>query len=122
MTPEGSDLRVFLGNDACIDPPQPDWPDKFGLSGSADPDNDDHGPTGRSWSPTVTRLQIVARGKVGVQLKWARLELTECDDPGTLSIRGVAATRYGAKHFVRHPNPWGHGAGRAGVAARLITR
>jgi hypothetical protein len=30
---------------------------------------------------------------VGARSKWARPELTECDDPGTLCGRGVALVR-----------------------------
>ncbi len=93
VTPQGSDLRVFLGHDACVDPPQSQSPDKFGLSGTADPDNDDHWSTDRSWSTAVIHGQIVARGEVGARSEWAGPELTECDDPGTLFGRGVALIR-----------------------------
>lgn len=93
VTPQGSDLRVFLGYDACVDPPQSQSPDKFGLSGTADPDNDDHWSTDRSWSTAVIHVQIVACHEVGARSEWAGPELTECDDPGTLFGRGVALIR-----------------------------
>jgi hypothetical protein len=93
VTPQGSDLRVFLGYDACIYPPQSQSPDKFGLSGTADPDNDDHWSTDRSWSTAVIHGQIVACHEVGARSEWAGPELTECDDPGTLFGRGVALIR-----------------------------
>jgi len=93
VTPQGSDLRVFLGHDACVDPPQSQSPDKFGLSGTADPDNDDHWSTDRSWSTAVIHVQIVACHEVGARSEWAGPELTECDDPGTLFGRGVALIR-----------------------------
>lgn len=93
VTPQGSDLRVFLGYDACIYPPQSQSPDKFGLSGTADPDNDDHWSTDRSWSTAVIHVQIVACHEVGARSEWAGPELTECDDPGTLFGRGVALIR-----------------------------
>ena len=93
VTPQGSDLRVFLGYDACVDPSQSQSPDKFGLSGTADPDNDDHWSTDRSWSTAVIHVQIVACHEVGARSEWAGPELTECDDPGTLFGRGVALIR-----------------------------
>ena len=93
VTPQGSDLRVFLGYNACVDPPQSQSPDKFGLSGTADPYHDDHWSIDRSWSSPVIHVQIVARHGVGARSKWAGPELTECDDPGTLCGCGVALIR-----------------------------